>query len=603
MRTSTTAAVTLALAGTLSAQKVQLAIPIDPSDLVAIPDYGNASIGLTWQDNSANEVSFEVERSEDGGAFQPIFSTIANVTGLDDTGLATTKEYRYRVRASNAAGKSAYTNTVRQNLKTVWPVPASHEVLHGWNDTLGDDAVDEQPPPSPTGFHMGVDIQRTGDANAVVAARGGVVSNVQDGPNGVVVITVTNGASLEYFQTNHTDNPTVALNDVVHAGQQVAEIDETYFPRNFTDHTHYVVTDAAYAALQLHPLAIYSADADKDPGENEPELFDHGGSPPGTVLYQAPGAAAGVYLTVDATHPLEGDADVIVELRDEQGTLPDQLPTKLAYWIDGPLPLCGLPYHDVKDATGPYVLYSWANAYFGDAPAPKTLSQKIVDYAQNYGPNIVVGTENYPWENYKHFIVTNTKGTDGTPGNVDATQYWNTDAEDDGASATSDHANYAGLPDTTKAIEARFQDGDYTIHVLASDLVHADEDLAIVVRLENFCPIVCDVRPQPGTILPAGTTGLPFASVIFNEPMDTTIAPQTIVTIDNGATLANVQWASDRIIQFDIQGLMDGTSYLLKVKGTVAKDRPGTPGHRMLDGNQDGTCGDDFLCQFSVASP
>jgi glycosyltransferase involved in cell wall biosynthesis len=62
---------------------------------------------------------------------------------------------------------------------------------------------------------MGVDIQRVGATNVVRATRGGVVSHVEDGPNGVVVITVKKGATSEYFQTNHTDNPTVALDEVV----------------------------------------------------------------------------------------------------------------------------------------------------------------------------------------------------------------------------------------------------------------------------------------------------------------------------------------------------------------------------------------------------
>ena len=67
---------------------------------------------------------------------------------------------------------------------------------------------------------------------------------------------------------------------------------------------------------------------------------------------------------------------------------------------------------------------------------------------------------------------------------------WVPIALDDGASETGATANYAGLPDTNIATNARFPDGDYTIHVIASDLL-ATSDLTHVVRLENFCPAVC----------------------------------------------------------------------------------------------------------------
>ncbi len=573
--------------------------PTAPSNLKAIPDYGANEVALSWADNSADETSFEIQRKVDAGAFAVLANVPANTTTYSDPGLATDKEYTYKVRAVNACGASAFSNEIRSNLKTIWPVPPSHEILHTWNDTIGTAGVDETG--TATGFHAGVDIQRSGANNDIVAVRSGVVSDVMGGANGFVCITTKIGAGSEdVYQTNHATNPTVAKNDTVYAGQKVGEISETHFPVCFTDHTHYVITDAAFVPLQKHPLSIFSADADKDPKEKKPELFDHPGTQTGTAIYQQQGAASGTYLTVDATHPLEGDVDIIADMRDEMGTNPDQVPAKVKYWIQQPPPTCVVQFHDVRSATSPYFLVDWSQNYMGDAAMPLELSMKIMDYAQNHGPMIMEGGMTYPWPNYKNFYITNTKGTDGTAANVDDGQFWNTNAKDDMQPATVAHANYTGKPDTNKAREARFPDGTYTIHVLASDLIHADEDLSFQVRTENFCPIVCECMPQGQ--LPSGTTTSP-GSVEFDEAMDTSVDPSSIVTIDNGATLKNVAWSGTRKITFTICNLADCKAYTLKVKGTNAKDQPGTPGNRLLDGNEDGTCGDDYQCAFSVAKP
>jgi hypothetical protein len=289
----------------------------------------------------------------------------------------------------------------------------------------------------------------------------------------------------------------VATNDVLFAGQEVGEISEAHFDKDFTDHTHYVITDVMYSALQRHPLSIYGGNDDKDPHQTKPRLKDH--STNGTMLFQQQGAA-GIYLPFDATHPLHGDLDLIAEVADELGTLPDQVPTKLGYWIEAPANIPGcIDFHNVKSAAAPYVLFSWHDAYFGDAASPLAISQEIADVVQNLGPTIMVGTETYPWENYKHFILTNTKGTDGAAGNVDEAEYWNSNAKTDADAETSATANYKGKPDTSKAREARFPDGEYTLHILASDLIHANEDLTTALRTENFCPIVCSCTPT-GTV-------------------------------------------------------------------------------------------------------
>jgi hypothetical protein len=75
-------------------------------------------INLSWTDNSSNEDGFRIERCTGNNCsnFAQIAQTVSNVTSFPNTGLANNTWYRYRVRAFNAAGNSAYSNTI--NVKT-----------------------------------------------------------------------------------------------------------------------------------------------------------------------------------------------------------------------------------------------------------------------------------------------------------------------------------------------------------------------------------------------------------------------------------------------------------------------------------------------------
>jgi hypothetical protein len=81
---------------------------------------------LSWIDNSDNELEFKIERSNDGGAtFTEVATVGANVTSYADTGLTDSITYYYRVRASNADGDSAYSNTASATPPAIPAAPSN----------------------------------------------------------------------------------------------------------------------------------------------------------------------------------------------------------------------------------------------------------------------------------------------------------------------------------------------------------------------------------------------------------------------------------------------------------------------------------------------
>ena len=88
-----------------------------------------ASNVLTWADNSTNEALFNIERKAEActgtGAFAEIVTVTANVTTFNDALVTEGLTYCYRVRATNAAGSSAYSNTASRTVPFTVPVAPS----------------------------------------------------------------------------------------------------------------------------------------------------------------------------------------------------------------------------------------------------------------------------------------------------------------------------------------------------------------------------------------------------------------------------------------------------------------------------------------------
>jgi len=91
--------------------QVNADIPSAPSNLTASA-VSRSQINLTWTDTGSNESGFKIERCTGATCsnFVQIATVGANVTNFSNSGLKRNTNYRYRVRAYNGAGASAYSN-------------------------------------------------------------------------------------------------------------------------------------------------------------------------------------------------------------------------------------------------------------------------------------------------------------------------------------------------------------------------------------------------------------------------------------------------------------------------------------------------------------
>jgi hypothetical protein len=86
--------------------------PAAPSNLTGASPQGSRRVNLAWTDNSGDESGFKIERSDNGTTFTEIGTVTANVRSFADTNRPAKTQFWYRVRAFNASGVSAPSNTV-----------------------------------------------------------------------------------------------------------------------------------------------------------------------------------------------------------------------------------------------------------------------------------------------------------------------------------------------------------------------------------------------------------------------------------------------------------------------------------------------------------
>jgi hypothetical protein len=107
----------------------QLQPPETPSGLIATA-ISDSQIDLSWQDNSADDAGFKVERSLDGNNNWTEIGT-ASTPVFSDVGLPENTYRYYRVRATNAAGDSPYSNVVYAYTQPKAPTNLSATFISG----------------------------------------------------------------------------------------------------------------------------------------------------------------------------------------------------------------------------------------------------------------------------------------------------------------------------------------------------------------------------------------------------------------------------------------------------------------------------------------
>lgn len=91
--------------------------PVAPSALVAAGDIG--LVRLSWNDNSADESGFELERSMNGSTWSQLATVAADVRAYEDTGLLGGSTWWYRVRATSPNGPSTWSNSASARVLNV----------------------------------------------------------------------------------------------------------------------------------------------------------------------------------------------------------------------------------------------------------------------------------------------------------------------------------------------------------------------------------------------------------------------------------------------------------------------------------------------------
>jgi hypothetical protein len=394
----------------------------------------------------------------------------------------------------------------------IWPVQGanSHQMLQGFGDGS---------PQNIYKFHDGIDITAGGNGGeTVVASRGGTV--IWNNPNysgGMVTIKVTLAdGTVEYDRYLHVENIVApAEGQAIASGAQIGAISTTYHDAG-SRHLHFNVhnaqppRDAAPAENTfLNPFLRFAAAADQDPLQQSPTLQNTINDP---LNRQILVTASGTWTSVGSF--AFGSVDIIADARDPMGTfLGASGVNNIGYYIKA-LYNQNVPYHNVKSLGAQYVLAKFDDSWFPARPYTNGkfslvyADDGIVDMTHPKTGELRVNPNNTQFAMTKNYIVTNTKGTDGTVANV-VDQYWRTNAKDDGASDTSTHANYAGNYQTTfNNGNARFKDGWYEIHIVEGDLLISVDKIPGKVLVANFSRTPM-ILASAGTI-PTGTPAIVY---------------------------------------------------------------------------------------------
>ena len=175
-----------------------------PTGLTATPGTGTG-VTLGWADG-AGEIGYAVERSMDGVDFAQIATTAANVVAYNDNGLWGSMRYYYRVRALDAAGRSAPSASAavvnRPNAPGTFTTSSwqTTRIILNWRDVSGE-----------TGFR----VERSTDGGTTFTPLATVGVNIPSYTDATVVtgnqykyrIAATSAAGDSPYSTVGTESP------------------------------------------------------------------------------------------------------------------------------------------------------------------------------------------------------------------------------------------------------------------------------------------------------------------------------------------------------------------------------------------------------------
>ena len=554
------------------------------------------SIRLTWNLVSSDEEGFRIERD---GAVLPGVLLPREARDWTDTRLTTAREYVYRVGPFRGTDPPQWSNRAWAMPGVAnaefWPirgVTSDHfRVGYTYGEYFNYTATPELGLMG--NYHPGVDVMGAA-GSVVVAPFAGRVNSVWGvAPNQAVELRVRYGGRDEFVTLGHLQPRAaplaVAPDDWVMAGAQIGEVGAQLFGV-YGAHTHVdrlvnpMAAGATREADSRHFLQMYGRVSWQDPHGTMPAVLDRTRPVPldaDTERIQYRPDAGGAYFTAKtaAGSPwpqptnvfiLQGPVDVVVEAEDDMGH--PEKPAALfgiGYWVESKVDSRG---HDVRSAGTPYLLHRCDPTLF-DGPTPQT--DRIYELGKRVLPN---------WNGWDalcgHYVVTNTRGTDGAMNHVDATQCWMTTAANSGAG----EPNGLGKGTATRAQDAWFPDGHYRVHVRVSDLVVAhqvwvDDD----VWLENFPPAVVQKT--------GGTGKVPCEVVIeFSEPMRSPFGSGGFDwhSADTGEVVGYTESWDDSgcTVTLTADGDTPAGRYTVFVDAQWARDLSGGPNHTgaLLDG-------------------
>ena len=125
--------------------------PVAPRLIVA-RGASSTQVDLRWTDGSDNEIGFKIERRAGEGSYAQIAVLDANATSYEDRGLSPDTSYRYRMRATNAAGDSPYSNEM--GATTLLESPQAPGDLAGNGSSAGASLSWRDNSNNETGFHI-----------------------------------------------------------------------------------------------------------------------------------------------------------------------------------------------------------------------------------------------------------------------------------------------------------------------------------------------------------------------------------------------------------------------------------------------------------------